>query len=125
MQLLKASYKANIVTWPGYEHGVGDPSEAAYSIAPEVQLIIIEGLYLALNTKGWDQVSVLCDETWYLDVSINTAMNRIIPRHMSSWGMTLEEAARKVAANDRLNAELVFTTRDQADWLIKPLEILL
>ena len=108
---------AKPVSWPGFEHGVGDPVADAITISPSVQIVIVEGLYLLHEGDGW-QLEHLFDERWYLDVPMKLAMQRLVARHMLSNGNTREEAAQRLAVNDRLNAEIVLKTRVRAQWLV-------
>jgi pantothenate kinase len=104
------------VTWPGFEHAVGDPVEAAYTVPASTRLVIVEGLYLLHHADRWAAISELFDERWYLDTALETALERLTLRHMQAWGMTRGEAESRVAGSDRLNAELVRESCQFADW---------
>ncbi len=114
-QLRKTSETST--TWPDFQHGVGDPVADAISVNPDTKLIIVEGLYLLHREHGWD-LSGLLDECWYLDTSMDVAMERLVKRHMASWGFSREQALDRLAMNDRLNAEIVLQSRARADWFI-------
>ena len=126
LQQLKSSRlstdKAKLeITWPGFEHGIGDPVADAIHIAPEVRLVIVEGLYLLHQGDGWNDGpdwQGVFDERWYLDVPMNVAMKRLVKRHMAANGNTLQEAERRLRQNDRLNAEMVRGSRQHADFLM-------
>jgi pantothenate kinase len=105
------------VDWPGFEHGVGDPVEAALSVAPGTRLVLVEGLYLLHKDHGWDVASAF-DERWFLDVPLTTACERLARRHMATSDQSLAQAQERIAVNDRLNAGIVLTTRSGADWLV-------
>ncbi len=104
------------ITWPGFQHEVGDPVEDAYTIPASTRLVLVEGLYLLHRTHGWEAISQLFDERWYLDTPLDTAMERLTLRHMQAWKMTREEAQCRIAANDRLNAAIVLESSEFADW---------
>ena len=104
------------VSWPGFEHGVGDPVPDAVSVEPSTRLVLIEGLYLLHKGHGWDLADQF-DERWFLDVPMDVAMNRLIDRHMLTNGHSREVAEARVAVNDRLNAEIVWPSRASAQWL--------
>jgi len=105
------------VAWPGFEHGAGDPVEDAVIVGPDIRVVLVEGLYLLHQADGWN-LDGLLDECWYLDVDLETAMERLIARHMSSWAMGRDQALAKVAANDRLNAQTVAQGSRRADWRV-------
>ena len=109
---------AESTTWPDFQHGVGDPVADAICINPEVKLIIVEGLYLLHREHGWN-LNGLLDECWYLDTPMNVAMERLVKRHMASWGFSREQALDRLAMNDRLNADIVLQSRARADKLVQ------
>jgi pantothenate kinase len=115
-QLRKTPYQ--LTTWPDFQHGVGDPMADAISVKPEVRLIIVEGLYLLHHEHGWN-LNGLLDECWYLDTSMDVAMERLVKRHMASWAMSREQALDRLAINDRLNAEIVQQSRARADAFLE------
>lgn len=107
------------VAWPGFEHGVGDPVPDAIRVEGHVRLVLVEGLYLLHRDHGWN-LDGLLDECWYLDVDMDTAMERLLARHQASWSMTREQAQTKLAVNDSQNAAIVLQSRSRADWLVQP-----
>src|SRR5215212_10006809 len=111
LQLLREAAGREDIPWPGFEHAVGDPVEGAYTVPASTRLVIVEGLYLLHQADGWETISPLFDERWYLDTPLEIAMERLAQRHMQAWGMTRDQAEHRIATSDRLNAELV---RDSA-----------
>lgn len=109
---------AESTTWPNFQHGVGDPVADAISVNPDTQLIIVEGLYLLHREHGWN-LNGLLDECWYLDTSMDVAMERLVRRHMASWGFSREQALDRLAMNDRLNADIVLQSRERADYFVE------
>jgi pantothenate kinase len=105
-------------TWPDFQHGVGDPVADAISISPDAKLIIVEGLYLLHREHGWNLTGLL-DECWYLDTPMDVAMERLVKRHMASWGFSREQALDRLAINDRLNADIVLQSRERADYFVE------
>jgi pantothenate kinase len=105
-------------TWPDFQHGVGDPVADAISVNPDAKLIIVEGLYLLHREHGWNLAGLL-DECWYLDTSMDVSMERLVKRHMASWGFSREQALDRLALNDRLNADIVLQSRELADRLVE------
>jgi pantothenate kinase len=107
------------VSWPGFDHGVGDPVEGAELVPPAARLVLVEGLYLLYTGDGWEAVRGAFEELWYLDTPLELAMDRLARRHRTAWGMSREAAEARIAANDRLNAEIVRATRADADWWLR------
>jgi pantothenate kinase len=104
-------------TWPDFQHGVGDPVADAIVVEPSVKLVIVEGLYLLHREHGWNLIGLL-DECWYLDTSMDVSMERLVKRHMASWGFSREQALERLAMNDRLNTDIVLQSRGQADYFV-------
>ena len=109
---------AESTTWPDFQHGVGDPVADAISVNQDTKLIIVEGLYLLHRDHGWN-LSGLLDECWYLDTPMDVAMDRLVKRHMASWGFSREQALDRLAMNDRLNADIVLQSRERADYFVE------
>ena len=108
---------AESTSWPDFQHGVGDPVADAISVNPDTKLIIVEGLYLLHRDHGWN-LNGLLDEFWYLDTPMDVAMERLVKRHMASWGFSREQAQDRLAMNDRLNADIVLQSRERADYFV-------
>lgn len=105
------------LTWPGFEHGVGDPVADALQVPPSVRLVLLEGLYLLHDDHGWNLRGAM-DACWFLDVPRDVAMARLAARHQAAWGITRDEALSRIARNDGLNAETVWRSRARADALV-------
>jgi pantothenate kinase len=105
------------ITWPDFQHGMGDPVADAITVSPATKLIIVEGLYLLHREHGWNLKGLL-DECWYLDTPMDVAMERLVKRHMASWDFSRERALDRLAINDRLNADIVLQSRERADYLV-------
>ncbi len=116
LQAIRAAQQ--VVTWPGFDHGVGDPVQDAITVPLGTRLVLVEGLYLLHRGDGWD-LGKLLDECAYLDVPLATAMQRLSARHQAAWGFTPAQAQARIDANDGLNAALVEMTQERADWLVQ------
>jgi pantothenate kinase len=68
---------------------------------------------------AWRDVTRCFDACWFLDVSVDEAMERVTRRNLaqvpSFRGLSPAQAKARVDANDRINAELVARCRDSAD----------
>lgn len=104
------------VTWPDFQHDVGDPVADAFTVPAETRLVLVEGLYLLHPGDGW-ALHDLFDEGWFLDVPWELAMQRLVLRHQRAWCLTPMQAQARVDANDGLNAITVQQSRSRADWM--------
>lgn len=115
LQQLRAAVGQETVTWPDFRHEIGDPIADAHHIAPDVRLILVEGLYLLHKADGWKAVGHEFDERWYLKTPLEIARERLALRHMKAWDLSRADAEKRIAANDGLNAKIVLSTRSHAD----------
>lgn len=106
------------VSWPIFEHSVGDPVADAIVIEPNCQIVLVEGLYILYREAAWAGLEGIWDETWYLDTPLELAQARLIQRHQQAWGISYEAALERVLSSDAKNAALVASLRAQADYLI-------
>ncbi|WP_157496640.1 hypothetical protein [Hahella ganghwensis] len=104
--------------WPDFDHARGDPEEDAISICAGIDLLLVEGLYMLYPGHGFQDVVTLLDEKWFLDVPYEESMRRLVLRHQQAWGISEDEAKKRVAANDAHNAQIVLGTKALADWVI-------
>ena len=93
--------------FPSFDHHTGDPVEADIQLPKGPRIVLVEGNYLLLDTEPWRQLRVrVFDETWFLDVPVSECNRRVGKRHVTT-GLTPEQAQRRVATNDSLNAEII------------------
>ena len=54
-------------------------------VGPATRLVLVEGLYLFLDTPPWAQLAekALLDERWMMDVPPSVATRRIVARHLA------------------------------------------
>lgn len=115
LQYVRQAAGRSSVGWPTFQHDIGDPVENGQWVAPNARIILIEGLYLLHPADGWGTIAGLLDTCWYLDTPLEVAMERLANHHMAAWNFTREQTEARIAANDRLNAEIVLQSRDRAD----------
>ncbi|PYF78653.1 MULTISPECIES: AAA family ATPase [Marinomonas] len=116
---IKHGYQQEDILWPSFDHALGDPITDDVSIKKETKVILIEGLYLLHQQDGWEESKALFNEHWFLDIPVNVAIERLAKRHMQAWGFSHEQAMNRINQSDGLNAKLVATYKNQADWLLK------
>ncbi|MCW4631376.1 MULTISPECIES: hypothetical protein [Marinomonas] len=119
VKLIKQGYQKDDILWPSFDHAIGDPIEDDITIKKDTKVILIEGLYLLHQNDGWQASQPLFDEHWFLDIPVTVAIERLAKRHMKAWNFNHEQAMDRINQSDGLNAELVATYKDQADWLLR------
>ena len=121
-----AKTNADAVTLvPAFDYEVHDPEEDAIAIKPSHKVILVEGNYLLLPDDPWaklhaagaDGSAPLLTETWFVDTSVDEAMERVMRRHVAV-GRTSEEARARADGNDRPNGELVWANRHVAEVIV-------
>ena len=118
LHAMRGAAGQQVIPWPEFRHEIGDPVEGAFTVAAQTRLVLVEGLYLLCQDEGWEAVSSMFDERWYLETPIDVSLERLTVRHMAAWGLTRPEAEARVITNDRLNAEIVSRSRILADrWV--------
>ena len=114
-RLLALRDGSQAVSWPDFQHDVGDPVEGVFVVPPATRLVLVEGLYLL--HQGWELEGVF-DERWFLDVAPVVARGRLVERHQRAWGISGVEAEARIDVNDGLNSALVRADRSLADRLV-------
>ena len=87
-------------------------------VAAGVKLVIVEGNYLLHDQFGWEKISNLLDETWFLNVDDDLRMERLIARHIE-FGKSPEDANAWSEGTDEANARLIQLTQPRADYEVK------
>jgi pantothenate kinase len=87
-------------------------------VAAGVKLVIVEGNYLLHDQFGWEKISNLLDETWFLNVDDDLRMERLIARHIE-FGKSPEDAKAWSEGTDEANARLIQLTQPRADYEVK------
>ncbi|OBT55497.1 hypothetical protein VE04_04550 [Pseudogymnoascus sp. 24MN13] len=91
---------------PSFDHAVKDPIENDIYIPSSQRIVILEGNYLLLNEHPWDKIQHLVDESWFVSISRETAMDRLVKRHLEAGiETTTEAAALRAEENDLPNAD--------------------
>jgi pantothenate kinase len=107
---------------PSFDHSAKDPKAGAIKITPATRLLVVEGNYLGLDDgrggAAWSTVRRLIDLLVFLEVDVDVAMERVHLRHISELGLSPAQSRRRVAENDRPNAELIAASAASADVTI-------
>lgn len=113
------------ISAPSFSHEIKDPIDNGITIEPDCNVIIIEGLYLLLDCQPWCEISQLVDDTWFIEVPIKTAAERVVKRHIHT-GIEndVQRAMQRVASNDMVNAIHILTHSSRARVQIRSRDIL-
>ncbi|KAK4382698.1 putative protein YggC [Sesamum angolense] len=111
------SEKQGFSVCPSFDHGVGDPVE----MTSLHKVVIVEGNYLLLDEDIWRDISSIFDEKWFIDVDIETAMQRVLRRHVST-GKPPDVAKWRKIIMTGPNAELIIESKKKADLIIKSVD---
>ncbi|MFF9159016.1 nucleoside/nucleotide kinase family protein [Streptomyces longwoodensis] len=103
---------------PGFERVLEQPLAGAIPVPPAARLVVTEGNYLLLDTGAWARVRPHLDEVWFCDPDAGERVRRLVARH-EEFGKSHEEAVAWVRRSDEANAELVATTRERADLVVR------
>jgi pantothenate kinase len=106
------------VSGPGYSRKIEDTVDDAFTIQPEVRVLVVEGNYLLLTDGPWAGVKPLLDYTVFVDVPRDLVKARLLKRHGEEGLFTEERNRAHIERNDLPNYDLVFLSQDRADVII-------
>ena len=106
------------VSGPGYSRKIEDIVENAFTIQPEVKVLIVEGNYLLLTEGPWAGVRSLLDYAVFIDVPRDLVKARLLKRHAEEGLFTEERNRAHIERNDLPNYDLVALSQDRADVVI-------
>ena len=107
-----------VVYAPEFRRDVEEPIAGAVAVPRDVPLVVTEGNYLLVQDGGWAGVRPLLDEVWYVEIDEETRVRWLIDRHIA-FGKKPDAARAWVLGTDQRNAELIQTTRDRADAVVR------
>ena len=109
--LLRSNGGEGGLTFPGFDHAVGDPVPSAHSYSGE-SIVIVEGLYLLL--PSWN---LTFSYSIYIDEPIESCLARLKVRNKGIPG--LEDVDARVEEVDRGNAVVVEGCKGSADCVVR------
>jgi pantothenate kinase len=108
---------AHTVYVPGFERRLEQPVAAAIALPPSARVVVSEGNYLLLEDDPWPAVRKLFDEVWFVDLTEEERLRRLVERH-TRFGKSAAAAAEWALGPDETNAERVLATRERADLVL-------
>jgi pantothenate kinase len=116
LRRLRASEDA-VVYAPEFRRAIEEPVACAVPVPREVPLVVTEGNYLLVPVGDWAGVRALLDEAWFVAGDEDRRRELLIARHIE-FGKAPDFAREWVLRSDERNAELVASTRGQADLVV-------
>ncbi|WDR07067.1 nucleoside/nucleotide kinase family protein [Devosia rhodophyticola] len=106
------------VSGPGYSRKIEDVVENAYTVRPDVRVLIVEGNYLLLSEGAWAGVKPQLDFSVFIDVPRETVRARLLKRHAEEGLFSEERNKAHIERTDLPNYDLVAQSQDRADLII-------
>ncbi|SMQ48040.1 unnamed protein product [Zymoseptoria tritici ST99CH_1A5] len=108
------------IALPGFDHAVQDPVDNEIIVLASAKVVLLEGNYVLLNEKPWNQISDMVDDRWYIDVPRDVAKLRLIERHLRAGIETCSvAAAARAESNDLMNADYIASRLIEPDMVIR------
>ncbi|WP_198036863.1 nucleoside/nucleotide kinase family protein [Nocardia sp. BMG51109] len=120
LRTLRETPPGQRVSLPSYDRLRHEPVPGGV-VFDRQRIAITEGNFLLFDDvgpAGWSSVREYLDEVWYVDAPADVLRKRLVRRHVHG-GKSEQFARSKVADSDLLNAELVATTRERADLVLR------
>ncbi|QQR35982.1 nucleoside/nucleotide kinase family protein [Devosia oryziradicis] len=106
------------VSGPGYSRKIEDTVDDAFTVQPEVRVLVVEGNYLLLTEGPWAGVKLQLDYSVFIDVPRELVRARLLRRHGEEGLFTEERNRAHIERNDLPNYDLVSQSQDRADVVI-------
>ncbi|SHM93431.1 nucleoside/nucleotide kinase family protein [Cryptosporangium aurantiacum] len=107
-----------LVYAPHFAREIEEPIACAIPVPAAVPLVVTEGNYLLVDDGPWAAVRELLDEAWYVEVTEDVRLERLVARHVA-FGKDPEAAWAWSHGTDQRNAEVVAATRDRAHRIVR------
>jgi pantothenate kinase len=102
---------------PEFRREIEEPIAAGTAVTVE-PLVITEGNYLLAPSGAWPAARARMAEVWYVDLPDAERLRRLVARHQA-YGKPLPDAEAWAGGTDQRNADLIATTRDEADLVVE------
>lgn len=106
IRTLKSAPTSDTIKAPSFDHSLKDPVQNDIIISPQDEIILIEGLYVALDIEPWVQAARLLDQRWVIEVPEDVAEERIWKRHVNAGICPSEEEGRFRARTNDIPSQL-------------------
>ena len=116
--LHRLKHANSAVMGPGYSRQIEDVVDNAFTVLPDVRVLIVEGNYLLLTDGPWAGVKPLLDYAVFIDVDRETVKARLLKRHAEAGLFSEERNRAHIERTDLPNFDLVSASQDRADVVI-------
>ncbi|GGC10231.1 nucleoside/nucleotide kinase family protein [Cellulomonas carbonis] len=103
---------------PLFDRAIEEPVAGAVPVEPEDRLVVVEGNYLLHDDGPGADVRGLLDESWYLDLTDDVRVARLVARHVA-FGKDPAATRDWVLRSDERDARLVAAGRGRADVVVR------
>lgn len=103
------------VSGPGYSRKIEDTVDDAFTVQPEVRVLVVEGNYLLLTEGPWAGAKALLDYSVFVHVPREIVRARLMKRHAEEGLFSEERNRAHIERNDLPNYDLVEGSRERAD----------
>jgi len=105
------------IYYPVFDRSIEESIAAQGVVTKETKVVIVEGNYLLHDSGGWEAISELLDELWFIDVDDEKRLERLIARHIA-YGKSPADAQSWSRGSDEVNARTIATGRSRAHAVI-------
>ncbi len=116
--LARLKRATDAVSGPGYSRRIEDVVDDAFTVQPEVRVLVVEGNYLLLPDPPWAGVRSMLDYAVFVDFDRDKVRARLLKRHGEEGLFTEERNREHVERVDLANFDRVRQSRDRADIAI-------
>lgn len=117
--LHQLKHATTAISGPGYSRKIEDTVDDAFTVQPEVRILVVEGNYLLLSEGPWAGVKALLDYSVFVDVPRELVRARLMKRHGEEGLFTEERNRAHIERNDLPNYDLVALSQDRADVVLQ------
>ena len=107
-----------LVYAPKFRREIEESIGSAVPVPSDVPLVITEGNYLLMQSDAWPAARAMIDEVWFLAPHTAVRHERLVARH-EAYGKSPEEAQFWALGSDERNAELIGSTAQRADRILR------
>lgn len=102
---------------PDYVRGLEEAVAGSIEVAPDVEVVVVEGNYLLVDEEPWRSARAELDLAWWVEVPQPERIRRLVARHVRH-GMAEEAALAWATGPDERSAALVRATRARAEAVL-------